>query len=80
MVPRAGLVLVGGDKCVHVVRTADVENQDKTCTKQERALENSTVSKVIINQARVYVISPLTSNLSGHHPSSWRVAACGCEL
>ena len=50
MVPKAGLVLVGGDKCVHVVRTADVENQDKTCNKQERAQENSTVSKVIIDQ------------------------------
>ena len=49
VVPRAGLVLVGGDKCVHVVRTADVENQDKICNKQERAQENSAVSKVIIN-------------------------------
>ena len=49
VVPRAGLVLVGGDKCVHVVRTADVENQDKTCNKQERAQENSAVSKVTIN-------------------------------
>ena len=50
VVPRAGLVLVGGDKCVHVVRTADVENQDKTCNKLERAQENSAVSKVTINQ------------------------------
>ena len=46
MVPRAGIVLVGGDKCVHVVRTADVEQQDRVCSKQERAQENSTVSKV----------------------------------
>ena len=46
VVPRAGIVLVGGDKCVHVVRTADVEQQDRVCSKQERAQENSTVSKV----------------------------------
>ena len=49
VVPRAGIVLVGGDKCVHVVRTGDVENQDKTCNKQDRAQENPAVSKVIIN-------------------------------
>ena len=46
VVPRAGIVLVGGDKCVHVVRTGDVENQDKTCNKQERAQENTAVPKV----------------------------------
>ena len=39
-------MLVGGDKCVHVVKTEDVENQDKTCNKQERAQENSVVPKV----------------------------------
>ena len=46
MVPRAGIVLVGGDHCVHLVRTEDVESQDKICNKQERAQENSAVPKV----------------------------------
>ena len=46
MVPKAGIVLVGGDQCVHLVRTEDVENQDKICNKQERAQENSAVPKV----------------------------------
>ena len=36
VVPKAGVVLVGGDKCVYVVRTEDVENQDKICNKVER--------------------------------------------
>ena len=53
VVPKAGLVLVGGDKCVHVVRTADVEGQDKTCSKQERAQENSAVAKVIKSDTKV---------------------------
>ena len=53
VVPMAGLVLVGGDKCVHVVRTADVESQDKTCSKQERAQENSAVAKVIKSDTKV---------------------------
>ena len=46
VVPKAGIVLVGGDQCVHLVRTEDVENQDKICNKQERAQENSAVQKV----------------------------------
>ena len=48
VVPKAGIVLVGGDQCVHLVRTEDVENQDKICNKQERAQENATVPKVEI--------------------------------
>ena len=46
VVPKAGVVLVGGDKCVYVVRTEDVENQDKICNKVERGQENSTMNKV----------------------------------
>ena len=46
VVPKAGVVLVGGEKCVYVVRTEDVENQDKICNKVERSQENSTMNKV----------------------------------
>ena len=46
VVPKAGVVLVGGEKCVYVVRTEDVENQDKISNKVERGQENSTMNKV----------------------------------
>ena len=46
VVPKAGVVLVAGHKCVYVVKTKDVEDQDKICNKQERAVENSNISKV----------------------------------
>ena len=43
---RSGVVLVGGHRCVYIVKTEDIENQDKTCNKQERATENPNVNKV----------------------------------
>ena len=39
-------MLVAGHKCVYVVKTKDVEDQDKICNKQERAVENSNLPKV----------------------------------
>ena len=41
VVSKIGYLLIGGDSCVHVVKTEDVENQDKICNKQERAVENT---------------------------------------
>ena len=47
-VPKAGLVLVAGDHCVHVVKTGDIEKQDQ-CSKAERAVENRQVPKVTLD-------------------------------
>ena len=48
VVPNAGIVLVVGNKCVHVVNTEDVEKQDQ-CTKAERQSENCQLDKVTID-------------------------------
>ena len=45
---RSGLVLVAGVKCVYIVKTQDIEQQDKISNKQERAVENTSVNKVRI--------------------------------
>ena len=46
---KAGVVLVGGHRCVYIVKTDDIENQDKIANKQERAIENPDVNKVRCN-------------------------------
>ena len=40
------MVLVGGHKCVYIVKTVDIEDQDKNANKQERSNENPNVNKV----------------------------------
>ena len=47
-VPNSGMLLVVGENCVHVVKTVDVEKQDK-CSEVERNTENSQLRKVTID-------------------------------
>ena len=72
VVTKAGIVLVGGDQCVHLVRTEDVENQDKICNKQERAQENSAVQKVkkVIVNVRIHDLSFLRVRSPSPFPAS----------
>ena len=72
VVPKAGIVLVSGDQCVHLVRTEDVENQDKICNKQERAQENSAVPKVkkSVKSVRTHDLSLLRVRSPSPFPAS----------
>ena len=47
MAGKLGVVLVGGDRCLNIIRTEDVEHQDKVSTKQERTQENSSFDKKV---------------------------------
>ena len=44
---KFGLVLVGGHKCLNIIKTEDVEQQDKICTNQEREKKNSSFDKKV---------------------------------
>ena len=44
---KFGVVLVGGEKCLNIIRTEDVEDQDKISSKQERTQENSNFDKKV---------------------------------
>ena len=47
MAAKFGVVLVGGEKCLNIIRTEDVEEQDKISSKQERTQENSNFDKKV---------------------------------
>ena len=44
---KFGLVLVGGQNCLNIIKTEDVEQQDKICTNQEREKKNSSFDKKV---------------------------------
>ena len=44
---KFGLVLVGGHNCLNIIKTEDVEQQDKICTNQEREKKNSSFDKKV---------------------------------
>ena len=48
MAAKFGVVLVGGDRCLNIVRTEDVEHQDKISNKQERNQENASFDKKVV--------------------------------
>ena len=44
---KFGLVLVGGHNCLNIIKTEDVEQQDKICTNQEREKKNISFDKKV---------------------------------
>ena len=47
MAAKFGLVLVGGQNCLNIIKTEDVEQQDKVCTNQEREKKNNSFDKKV---------------------------------
>ena len=44
---KFGLVLVAGPRCLNIIKTEDVEQQDKICTNQEREKKNNSFDKKV---------------------------------
>ena len=50
---KFGLVLVGGHKCLNIIKTEDVEQQDKICTNQEREKKNTYFDKKVCDRLKL---------------------------
>ena len=77
---KFGLVLVGGHKCLNIIKTEDVEQQDKICTNQEREKKNTAFDKKV-SAHQIHALRVLTEICVAGCVSSARTrGTCRCEL